>query len=204
LHAAATAVLLLDARCHGASDEDDFTSLPRFAEDLEAGINWLQGLPQGGPVSFAVIGHSVGAGAALLLASRRADIAAAVCIAAFTHPVAMMRRWFVQRRIPYRPFGWLILRYVEHVIGHRFDTIAPVHTIAHVHCPTLLLHGSQDVLVPVAEARAIHSARNGEHVRLRIVEGGHDDFSAHADIDGELAMVAGFLAESMTSPGSLS
>ena len=35
------AVLLLDARCHGASGDEAFTSLPRFAQDIEAGLDWL-------------------------------------------------------------------------------------------------------------------------------------------------------------------
>jgi uncharacterized protein len=34
-------VALLDARCHGESDGDDFTSLPRFAEDIATALHWL-------------------------------------------------------------------------------------------------------------------------------------------------------------------
>lgn len=64
------AVLLLDARCHGASGDDAFTSLPRFAQDIEAGLDWLARQPQVDACRLAVIGHSVGAGAALLSATR--------------------------------------------------------------------------------------------------------------------------------------
>src|SRR5487761_2783496 len=41
LHAAGFAVLLIDARCHGRSDDEEFTSMPRFAEDIAAGMAWL-------------------------------------------------------------------------------------------------------------------------------------------------------------------
>ena len=41
LTAAGFAVLFVDARCHGTSDEDDFASMPRFAEDIECGLEWL-------------------------------------------------------------------------------------------------------------------------------------------------------------------
>jgi pimeloyl-ACP methyl ester carboxylesterase len=34
LHAAGHATLLLDARNHGSSDSDDFSSMPRFAEAI--------------------------------------------------------------------------------------------------------------------------------------------------------------------------
>ena len=39
LHLAGFSALLFDARCHDRSDEDDFTSLPRFAEDLECALS---------------------------------------------------------------------------------------------------------------------------------------------------------------------
>ena len=35
LHEAGFAVLLVDARCHGHSDDETFTSMPRFAQDVE-------------------------------------------------------------------------------------------------------------------------------------------------------------------------
>lgn len=123
-------------------------------------------------------------------ASRRQDIAAVVSIAAFTHPVAMMRRWFAAKRIPYLPVGWVMLRYVERVIGHRFDDIAPINTIRCVRCPTLLVHGGEDATVPVGEAHALHAARSGEHVQLKVVAGSHDDY---ADLDRELPMLVDFL-----------
>ena len=41
LRDAGLAVLVMDARCHGLSDNADFTSMPRFAEDIDTGLNWL-------------------------------------------------------------------------------------------------------------------------------------------------------------------
>lgn len=190
LHEAGFALLLIDARCHGQSDEDSFASMPRFAEDLGHAIDWLKRRDDVDPQAIAVIGHSVGAAASLLAASRRKDIAAVVSIAAFTHPVAMMRRWFAAKGIPYRPIGWVMLRYVEWVIGHRFDDIAPINTIRRVQCPTLLVHGGEDATVPVSEAHTLHAARSGEHVQLKVVVGSHDDY---ADIDRELPILVDFL-----------
>jgi len=191
LHEAGFALLLIDARCHGKSDADSFASLPRFAEDIGHAIDWLKRQDDIDPQAIAVIGHSVGAAAALLAASRRKDIAAVVSIAAFTHPVAMMRRWLAAKGIPYRPAGWIMLRYVEWVIGHRFDDIAPINTIRRVRCPTLLVHGGEDATVPVSEAHAIHAARSDEHVQLKVVAGSHDDY---ADLDQELPVLVDFLA----------
>jgi pimeloyl-ACP methyl ester carboxylesterase len=196
LHQSGFAVLLFAARGHGRSDVDSFASMPRFAEDLEHALDWLRQQPQVEPRRITVIGHSVGAAAALLVASRRHDLAAVVSIAAFSHPQQMMRRMLAAKHIPYLPFGWYILRYVQRVIGHRFDDIAPLHCIRGVRCPTLLVHGAADTTVPVAEAYAIHAARCGEHVRLRIIPGSHDDFG---DIDAGVGALLAFLQDN-TAP----
>ena len=174
LQSAGLTVLLIDARNHGASDGDSYSSMPRFAEDHDAAIRWLKTQPEVIPGQIAVIGHSVGAAAALLAAARRDDLAGVISLAAFAHPAAMMRRWLAAKRIPYMPLGWYVLRYVQHVIGHRFDAIAPVNSIARIHCPVLLVHGADDSTVPVGDAYAIHARRSGDQVRLLVLPGEHD------------------------------
>ena len=194
LHEHGYALLLVDARCHGQSDDDSFASLPRFAEDIDAALAWLAGQPEVDAARLGVIGHSVGAGAALLAASRRRDLRAVVSLAAFAHPAGMMRRWLASKRIPHWPFGAYILAYVQRVIGFRFDDIAPCHTIARVTCPVLLVHGLEDDTVPVDEARQIHAARSSDAVELLLVPGSHDDYG---DVTRHLAQLGDFLDRSM-------
>ena len=194
LHAAGYALLFFDARSHGRSDSDTFASLPRFAEDLGKAVDWLQKQPEVDATRVGVLGHSVGAGAALLLASRRHDLAAAVSLAAFAHPAVIMRRWLKLKKIPYWPLGAYILFYVQHVIGYRFDDIAPMHTIRTVNCPVLLAHGTEDDIVPAREAQEIYANRRNEQVRLLLMSGSHDKYD---DIERHIGMVIGFLAEPM-------
>jgi len=169
-------LLFIDARCHGASDDDSFASLPRFAEDLESAFDWLHVRPGVDPRRIALLGHSVGAAAALLLAARRNEVAAVVSIAAFAHPENAMRRYLAARRIPFRPFGWYVLHYVQKTIGQRFAQIAPQHTMARIACPVLLVHGAEDATVPLDDARQIHAARRDERSQLLVVAGSHDDY----------------------------
>jgi dipeptidyl aminopeptidase/acylaminoacyl peptidase len=172
------AVLLLDARCHGASGDDAFTSLPRFAQDIEAGLDWLVRQPQVDVKSLAVIGHSVGAGAALLSATRRDDIRAVVSISAFAHPYEVMRRLLAEHHIPYFGVGWYVLRHVQRVIGARFDEIAPLHSMTLVRCPVLLVHGEDDTTVPFDDARRLFAAGRQGRVQLLAVSGRHDPSEA--------------------------
>lgn len=200
LHEAGFSVLLFDARCHGRSDEDSFASLPRFAEDADHAVDWLRGQTEIDSSRIAVFGHSVGAGAVLLAASRRADIVAVASLAAFAHPAAMMRRWMAAKGIPYLPMGWLLLRYVERVIGHRFNDIAPLNTIRAVRCPTLLIHGTADETVPLIEAEAIHAERAGNHVVLKVIAGSHDDFR---DLEQEIPALVDFLSRAVGNQHSM-
>jgi dipeptidyl aminopeptidase/acylaminoacyl peptidase len=181
LHAAGFAVLLVDARCHGLSDDAAFTSLPRFAQDIEAGLDWLCQQASVDAQDLAVIGHSVGAGAALLTATRRPDVRAVISMSAFAHPREVMRTFLAQAHIPYPVLGWYVMRHVQAVIGARFDDIAPLASMARLRCPVLLVHGSDDDMVPFADAQRLLAAGSAGQVQCLRVEGGHDPSNALQD-----------------------
>ena len=190
LHQAGFTVLLMEARNHGRSDHDDHSSLPRFADDLDSAIDWLRALPQVDNTRIVALGHSVGAAAALLSASRRNDVAAVVSIAAFAHPEQLMRRWFAARRVPYWPLAWSINRALERIIGARFDDIAPVNTVVKARCPVLLVHGRQDFVVPLADAHQIW--RQGRQLNVALIEcdGSHEGFD---DVNGIIHSILQFV-----------
>ncbi len=190
LHAAGFAVLLVDARCHGQSADEPFTSMPRFAEDIAASLAWLQRQPEVAAGRLALLGHSVGAAAALLHASRRHDVRAVVSLSCFAHPREVMRSFMAEKRVPYPVLGWYVMRHVQHVIGARFDDIAPVNTIAAVQCPVLVVHGRADRVVPAGDAERL-VARNAR-ARWLPVDGDHDLRQALAPHAGA---VVGFLRD---------
>ncbi len=102
----------------------------------------------------------------------------------------MMRRWLMSKRIPYWPLGAYILAYVEHLIGYRFDDIAPSNTIRVVTCPMLLAHGAEDEMVPISEAQQIYAKRRTDLVRLLLMPGSHDEYG---DIERHIEMLVAFL-----------
>jgi len=173
-HRAGMNVLLLDARNHGRSDRHGFSSLPRFAEDLDKAIEWLKRTYPEYTQKIALLGHSVGGGAVLLTASRRSDINAVISVSAFAHPEWMMRRFLKRLHLPAHLIT-LVIRYVEWVIGYRYEEIAPINTICHIHCPVLLVHGKADRTVPVEDALTIERGCRRPHIRLLTIENaGHE------------------------------
>ena len=188
---AGLSMLFVDARGHGRSDAAEFMSMPRFAEDLHAAVAWLRERPEVDPGRIALVGHSVGAGAAFLVASRDPRIAAVVSIASMAHPREMISRSFRGYRVPQMLVG-AALRTIERTIGYRFDDFAPLHTIMRVDAPVLVLHGLDDHTVPTDDARRL--AENGRSVTLRLVPG-----ADHHSLDGFLPVLPELVAHLHTA-----
>ncbi|MGV1016845.1 MAG: alpha/beta hydrolase [Fluviibacter phosphoraccumulans] len=165
--------LFIDARCHGLSSDAAFTSMPRFAEDLESARAWALGRSDVDPLQVLAIGHSVGAGAVLLSASR-SSWAGVISLSAFAHPEDMMLRFMNEHRIPKRRIQPWVMHQVQAIIGARFDDIAPENTIQKVQCPVMLVHGMDDQEVPLAEARRLMAHAPNDSLKHLIPDTGHD------------------------------
>jgi uncharacterized protein len=189
-------LLLVDVRGHGRSDPVDFMSMPRFAEDLETAVTWLRADPRVDPERIGVVGHSVGAGACLLAASRDPRIAAVVAIAAMAHPAELIRSSRGLRPAPER-VAIRVLTTIEDTIGHRFDAFAPINTIRRIAAPVVVLHGDDDTTVPPRDAARLVDAAGGA-ARLRLVPGaGHRAVAPFLPLVPELAA---FLRRALTDP----
>ena len=65
--------------------------------------------------------------------------------------------------------------YVEWVIGYRFASFAPLSTVCEINRPILLVHGKDDITIPIEDARAIIANCQKPHLRLlEINDAGHD------------------------------
>jgi alpha-beta hydrolase superfamily lysophospholipase len=176
-HQAGMDVLLYDARNHGKSDADSFSSLPRFAEDLNTALNWVKRRnPQH---RLILLGHSIGSAAAILAASHRDDIDLVIGLSGFAHPDLVMKRHLERPWLP-RFLRPLILNYIQWVIGFRFEDIAPMNRIPHVSCPVLLAHGTEDTVVPISDMRLIEAnAPSQWPIRVLAIEGARHDSVEH-------------------------
>jgi len=192
---AGMSMLFVDARGHGRSDAAEFMSMPRFAEDLRASVTWLRDRSDVDAARIALVGHSVGAGAALLVASQDPRIGAVVSIASMAHPREMIGRSFRAYRAP-QTLIRAALRTIERTIGSRFDDFAPLHTIARIAAPVMVLHGLDDQTVPIDDARRL--AEQGPSATLWLVPD-----ADHRSLDGFLPVlpeVVAHLRGALTGP----
>jgi pimeloyl-ACP methyl ester carboxylesterase len=181
--------LFLDARNHGLSEHDDHTSMLRFAEDLGTAVEYVLGRDDVHDV--AVIGHSVGAAAAIYYASYHDDVAAVVSVASFAHPGELM-----DENLPLPgPIRWAVLKAIESMIGKGFDVIAPRARVEYVSAPLMLVHGEQDDVVPVRDAYEL-SERRPDAELLVVPKGGHSDLTP---FNPYFPQVMAFIASSVAS-----
>jgi len=133
-----------------------------FYASADAAWSYLQTRPEVDMKKIIVVGWSLGAGAAIDLASREPVMGLAT-MNAFTSLSAM-----AQKILPWVPTS-LLLKY-------RFDNLTK---IALIHCPVLIVNGKQDVLVPPAMSAALAKNAGGPVTRLVVESADHNTiFSA--------------------------
>ncbi|MBN2866135.1 MAG: alpha/beta fold hydrolase [Thiotrichales bacterium] len=171
-------VLLLDAHNHGDSQKRGVSTMPKFAEDVTSAVDWLHQHQTNDSKQVVVVGHSVGAAAVLLAAAKGLKVNVVIAIASFVHPKLMMQR-SLQKVAGVPGLVRLISNYVQWVIGHQFDDIAPLTSITKLQQPTLLVHGSADSVIPMSDFHLLCEAKDkSEHNRniacLEIADADHD------------------------------
>jgi alpha-beta hydrolase superfamily lysophospholipase len=146
-------VLAIDYRGFGKSGSD-LPSEETAYEDARAAWAWLAQQHPGR--ARYVFGHSLGGAIAIDLASRVEDEQGVIVEGTFTSipDVASSMKW-----------GWLP---VGPLITQRFESIAKVKK---VHSPLLVVHGSEDALIPSALGQRLYDAATGRKQFL-LVDGG--------------------------------
>jgi fermentation-respiration switch protein FrsA (DUF1100 family) len=173
--------LLFDYREHGISDgAGRGMSLGyREAQDVSAAVHYLK--QTAGLQHVAVIGGSLGGSSAILAAAQDPAIDAVIAEASIASFDAYVRdmtiEWLQQHRAPtLLPLwgGWwpqLVVDYTTWRIGVE-GLQAPVDVIGQIAPrPILLVHGTNDTVVPPAHARALY-AHAQEPRELLLISGG--------------------------------
>jgi pimeloyl-ACP methyl ester carboxylesterase len=184
--------VLHSARDHGGSSRRRFMNAVKFAEDIEAVINWL-----GQPV--ILYGHSIGSAGAIIAASRnpnRIRILFLEASYAYTREALLsLYRWV-------NPFfgicfGPMILFWLNLFYGNKLDTVSPARLASDIKIPVMLIHGEKDRRFPLSFALELKRSFAPGQVELYVGEGaGHSDSS---QTKGYAAAVRSFLDRHLNS-----
>lgn len=169
LHAAGFAVVAYDARGHGSSGKDGPITILKFAEDIEACLDYLATRPEIDPARIGILGHSLGGAGAILAAASDSRLRAVVSCSAFAHPRTITEDFLRRLRVPAWPFLWLVCRFIEHWLGRTMNEVAPQRWVARIDGPVLLLHGEHDRFIPSAHMQALHAAADRDRTRMHLL-----------------------------------
>jgi pimeloyl-ACP methyl ester carboxylesterase len=139
--------IIHSARDHGNSSPHRFMNAPRFAEDIEAVLQWINE-----PV--LLYGHSAGAAAAVIVASRNPDkirlLFLESCYAKTREALLSLYRSYN------RFFGILFAPMVVLWMGifytNGLDLISPANLSPNIDLPVMIIHGEKDQNFPLHHA----------------------------------------------------
>ncbi len=166
-HQLGFSVLMIDYRGYGLSD-GAFPSEAQTSEDAHTA--WIYLVQERGvaPQDIVLYGHSLGGAIALDLAIREPEAAGLIMESAFTS-IKEMAVLTPQYRI--FPIDWLLTQ--------RFDSISKVRSL---QMPILLIHGTDDRIVPADMSDRLHAAAPHPKTLLLVPGAGHNDV---AEIGGD-------------------
>jgi pimeloyl-ACP methyl ester carboxylesterase len=139
--------IMHSARDHGNSSPHHFMCAPRFAEDIEAVLRWVNE-----PV--LLYGHSIGAAAAVIAASRNPGRVKLLFLEAC---YAKTREALLSL---YRSYNWvfgaffapMVILWMEIFWKWRLEKVSPIRLATGIHCPVLIIHGEKDQNFPLHHA----------------------------------------------------
>jgi pimeloyl-ACP methyl ester carboxylesterase len=174
------------ARDHGGSSRRRFMNAFKFAEDIEAVIDWLNE-----PV--ILYGHSAGSAGAIISASRIPGkiriLFLEACYPYTEEALLSLYRWF-------NPFfgnfvGPVILFWMNLFYRNKLDSVSPARLAPGLKLPVMLIHGANDRRFPLDFALKLKNSFAPGLAELYVAEGaGHSDSS---QTPGYTAAVKSFL-----------
>jgi alpha-beta hydrolase superfamily lysophospholipase len=165
LNAAGFHCLSVDVRGHGANDRETLPiTAGEFGTDALAAFRALEARPE--VTVGAVLGHSMGAIGTILAAADEPRIAAVVATSAPADPWRLTRQTFRLARLPFPdvvayPLAWLTSRVYVRPRGHGIVRTSATEALRRIRVPVLLVHGSDDAVIPLAHLRRLERVTTG-------------------------------------------
>jgi fermentation-respiration switch protein FrsA (DUF1100 family) len=190
-------VLLFDWRSRGQSDVAQHSLAYYELRDAEAAVAYIfKRMPE---ARLGLMGYSMGASVAILLAAREPRVSAIAADSPFTGIAEVVAHGAAQLRLPPRLVVPMADRLTGWRYGYRFGAVRPIEAVAAISPrPLLLIHGDADSLIPVSHAHELFAAAREPKQRWIVERAGHCG-SYFADRPGYIARVAAFFEQYLES-----
>jgi esterase/lipase len=147
----------------------------KFAQDISASINFIKNKPTVEKDNVFLIGLSIGGAASIYAAAADYRIKKIVTIGTPSNPAQVMTMHMRKKRIP-QPIIWAAFKIMEFRIGKRFTQLASANNVSKTNAQILLIHGTNDKVVPFSQAKIIIDAANKDQIKLWAIDGkGHSN-----------------------------
>ena len=190
---------MLDSRGYGKSDGPFSTFGGREAGDIHKWLDFLAerttAINQDMPFRPVLWGRSMGAAIAMRTAAAENSLAALVLESPMVDLDVSMALVLRRRRIPLaKLMARLVTRRAGKLAGVPIHAPRPVDSARQVTCPTLIIHGTNDTVVSIDEARRLAAAFPAPPFWIEVPDARHTDV---VDRGGEelLDRIAEFLDE---------
>jgi alpha-beta hydrolase superfamily lysophospholipase len=206
LHAIGMHVLTIDVRGHGANGPEALPmSVGEYAIDTRSAVAAMRARPD--VTTIGILGHSMGAAGSLVAAAQDGDVGAVIAVGTPADPRRLTRQTFRLARLPLPgvvawPLAWLTTRVYLKPRGHSVASISATNAVRAIRVPVMLVHGTDDGVVPVTDLARLEAARRTARpdavtVSLRVEGGRH---SWLYEFPGYRAAIGRFLAASLGGP----
>lgn len=188
---AGASVLAFDFRGNGDS-ADGAQSLAHYEQqDLDAALDWV--CARRPDAEIDVVGFSMGAAVTLLVAARDARVARVVADSPFADMRGVIAAAAKDMHLPPVPLVQLVDHATRLRYGYRFADVQPIDVVAFLAPrPLLLIHGTEDSVIPVDHAHRLAAAA-GDTAVVHIVSDVDHCGAYFADRPGYISRVAAFL-----------
>lgn len=197
LHDAGFAQLAFDFAGRGESDGDVITLGLTEADDLASAIFWLVGRDEVDAGNLFLAGRSMGAAAAILAAADGPPLRGLVLDSSFADLAGLVDDLLTARYVPAWPLRPLAFQVAGWRAGFEPHAVVPAADMASIVAPVLLIHGTEDRLVPPEHAEQLAAAAAGPVELMWLPGSGHNDERSQA-----IPRVRKFLLEHTRPPRS--
>ena len=161
------------ARDHGNSSSKRMMNAVRFAEDIEAVLNWV-----GEPV--ILYGHSAGSAGAIIAASRNPSIIKLLFLEASYAETkeALLSLYTWANKYLGKLFGRMIIFWLNFFYRGALDKYSPANLAGDIRIPVMIIHGEKDNRFPISFAKKLKNSFKHKSIFFYAAKNaGHSDSS---------------------------